>query len=102
LLAFQASEDALKEFTIHQPLHSLILRLPDQQRIIGDPFAARFDAVTHIVQSALGHLPIAIQSDSNDVDEPYIAVEDVARSIVQGARMLNLASKVSYHLSPLD
>lgn len=49
-----------------------------------------------MIESALGHLPIIIKSNSADIDEPYLAMEDAAKSIVQGARMLNLASKKSY------
>lgn len=89
------SGEALKAFTVEHPLHSLMLQLPSANSVIGDPYAPRFDPVPHIVQSALGNLPIQIYT-SNSQPEPFMAMDDASRSIIQGARMLELASKKTY------
>lgn len=93
------SEEALKSFTVRNPLHSLLLTLPSAYSLVGDPYASRFDPVPHIVQSALAHLPIQVYT-SDAQPEPFLAVDDASRSIIQGARMLELASKKAY-LRPL-
>ncbi|GAA5985146.1 hypothetical protein JCM11641_005464 [Rhodosporidiobolus odoratus] len=94
-LSTQASVDLVKEFTQQHPLHSLLLQLPSAFSIVGDPFASRFDPVPSLVQSALGNLPVTIYTSSTQ-SETFVSVDDVSRSIVQGARMLDLASAKSY------
>ncbi|BGP46109.1 hypothetical protein JCM10450v2_001949 [Rhodotorula kratochvilovae] len=94
-LSVQAPEAALKAFTHKHPLHSLLLQLPSAFSIVGDPYAPRFDPVPHIVQSALGNLPITVFTSSTQT-EPFLALDDASRSIVQGARMLDLASTKAY------
>ncbi|ORY72257.1 Proteophosphoglycan ppg4 [Leucosporidium creatinivorum] len=94
-----ASEGALKAFSVHYPLHSLLLRLPTSDSILGDPYSPRFDPIPHIVQSALGHLPIQIYTSPSQT-EPFLAIDDASRAVIQGARMLELASKKDY-LRPL-
>ena len=85
----------LKTFTSRHPLHSLLLQLPSSDSIIGDPFAPRFDPAPHVIQSALGNLPIQVSTSSAMLD-PFLAIRDATRSIIQGARMLELASRKDY------
>ncbi|KPV75947.1 glycosyltransferase family 47 protein [Rhodotorula graminis WP1] len=94
-LSMQASEAALKTFTHDHPLHALLLQLPSAFSIVGDPFAPRFDPVPHIVQSALGNLPVAVTSSATQT-EPFLALDDASRAVVQGARMLDVASSKDY------
>ncbi|GAA6064452.1 hypothetical protein JCM10212_005201 [Sporobolomyces blumeae] len=94
-----ASEDLLKTFTEKYPLHSLLLQLPSYNSIIGDPYAPRFDVIPNIVHSALGHVPITIHTSSSQ-NEPFLAIEDASTSIIQGARMLDVAFGKDY-LRPL-
>ncbi|KAK4053778.1 hypothetical protein OIV83_001434 [Microbotryomycetes sp. JL201] len=94
-LSTVAAEESLKAFARNFPLHSMLLQLPSAYSIIGDPYAPRFDPVPHMVQSALGHLPIEVSAFS-DEQEPFIAVDDASRAVVQGARMLELAGKKDY------
>lgn len=89
------SQFALKAFTSRHPLHSLLLQLPSSDSIIGDPFAPRFDPAPHVIQSALGNLPIQVQTSSTMLD-PFLAIRDATRAIIQGARMLELASRKDY------
>lgn len=95
-LSIPPSQDLLKEFSVRHPLHSLLLRLPSQHSFIGDPYTSRYDPIPHIVQSALGHLPIQVFTTPEDPNESFIAIEDASRGIIQGARMLELASKKGY------
>ncbi|KAK4704368.1 hypothetical protein P7C70_g1847, partial [Phenoliferia sp. Uapishka_3] len=88
--------DLLKDFAVTSPLHSLILRLPSSHSIIGDPYSPRFDPIPHIVESALGDLPIQVYSQPTPVRYSFLAIDDAAQSIIQGARMLELASKKAY------
>lgn len=94
-----AAEAALKAFSIHHPLHSLLLRLPTSDSILGDPYSPRFDPIPHIAHSAMGHLPIQIYTSPTQT-EPFLAIDDASRAVIQGARMLELASKKEY-LRPL-
>lgn len=89
-----AAEELLKVFSVHHPLHSIILRLPDPRLIIGHPHASRHALVPHIVQSALGHLPIVVPAES--VDDTFIAIDDISTALVQAATMLDLASQKAY------
>ncbi|POY74373.1 hypothetical protein BMF94_2567 [Rhodotorula taiwanensis] len=97
--SLQAPEAILKSFSVKHPLHSLLLQLPSAYSIIGDPFAPRFDPVPHIVESALGNLPINVYSSSTQT-EPFLSIDDASKAVVQGARMLDLASTKAY-LRPL-
>ncbi|GAA6027035.1 hypothetical protein JCM8097_006057 [Rhodosporidiobolus ruineniae] len=94
-LSTHASEDLIKDFTEQHPLHSLLLQLPSAFSVIGDPFSFRFDPVPHIVHSALGNLPITVYTSSTQT-ETFLSIDDASRSIIQGARMLDLASTKSY------
>lgn len=95
MLSVQAPEAALKAFTHKHPLHSLLVQLPSAFSIVGDPFSPRFDPVPHIVQSALGNLPVTVTASSTQT-EPFLAIDDASRSVVQGARMLDVASSKEY------
>ncbi|BGO89673.1 hypothetical protein NBRC10512_001475 [Rhodotorula toruloides] len=94
-LTVQVPESAIKAFTTKRPLHSLLLELPSAFSIIGDPYASRFDPVPHIVHSALGNLPINVYTSSTEI-EPFLSIDDASRSIIQGARMLDVASSKEY------
>ncbi|GAA5917161.1 hypothetical protein JCM8208_004855 [Rhodotorula glutinis] len=94
-LSVQAPEAALKSFTHDHPLHALLLQLPSAFSIVGDPFAPRFDPVPHIVQSALGNLPVTVTTSATQT-EPFLALDDASRAVVQGARMLDVASSKDY------
>lgn len=94
-LSTPASHGLLKTFSISHPLHSLLLQLPSSHSIIGDPYSPRFDPVPHIVHSALGHLPIQVYTDPA-ITEAFLAIGDASRAIIQGARMLELASRKEY------
>ncbi|TNY22501.1 Proteophosphoglycan ppg4 [Rhodotorula diobovata] len=95
MLSVQAPEAALKAFTHKHPLHSLLVQLPSAFSVVGDPFSPRFDPVPHIVQSALGNLPVTVTTSSTQT-EPFLAIDDASRSVVQGARMLDVASSKEY------
>jgi len=94
-LSVQAPEAALKNFAHDHPLHALLLQLPSAFSIVGDPFAPRFDPVPHIVQSALGNLPVTVTTSATQT-EPFLALDDASRAVVQGARMLDVASSKDY------
>ncbi|GAA5884240.1 hypothetical protein JCM16303_002422 [Sporobolomyces ruberrimus] len=94
-----ASEALIKTFTETHPLHSLLLQLPSYNSIIGDPYAPRFDIVPNIVQSALAHLPVSIYPTTSQ-NEPFLAIDDASTSIIQSARMLDVAFGKEY-LRPL-
>ncbi|BGP13960.1 hypothetical protein JCM10213_005544 [Rhodosporidiobolus nylandii] len=94
-LSTYAAEDLIKEFTEQHPVHSLLLQLPSAFSIVGDPFSPRFDPVPHVVQSALANLPVTVYTSSTQT-ETFLSIDDAARSIIQGARMLDLASAKSY------
>ncbi|GAA5987842.1 hypothetical protein JCM5350_003168 [Sporobolomyces pararoseus] len=94
-----ASEDLIKTFTEKYPLHSLLLQLPSYNSIVGDPYAPRFDIVPNIVQSALAHLPVTIYPSTSQ-NEPFLAIDDASTSIIQSARMLDVAFGKDY-LRPL-
>ncbi|GAA5888016.1 hypothetical protein JCM6882_000250 [Rhodosporidiobolus microsporus] len=94
-LSTEASQDAVKDFTEKHPLHSLLLQLPSAFSIVGDPFAPRFDPIPHLVQSALGNLPVTVYTSATQT-ETFLSVDDASRAIIQGARMLDLASTKSY------
>ncbi|GAA6016582.1 hypothetical protein JCM10207_002849 [Rhodosporidiobolus poonsookiae] len=94
-LSTHDAEDLLKDFTEKHPMHSMLLQLPSAFSIVGDPFSPRFDPVPHLVQSALGNLPVNVYTSSTQ-SEPFLSVDDASRSIVQSARMLDLASTKSY------
>ncbi|TKA50027.1 hypothetical protein B0A53_06539, partial [Rhodotorula sp. CCFEE 5036] len=94
-LSLGAPEGALKMFSVKHPLHSLLMQFPSAFSIIGDPFAPRFDPVPHVVESALGNLPVTIYTSERQ-NEPFLSIDDASRAVVQGARMLDLASSKSY------
>ena len=94
-LSRPASQDLLKTFSVTQPLHSLLLQLPSSHSIIGDPYSPRFDPIPHIVHSALGHLPVQVYTYP-EITEAFLAIGDASRAIIQGARMLELASRKDY------
>lgn len=48
-----------------------------------------------MIQSALGNLPIQVQT-SHTMLAPFLAIRDATRAIIQGARMLELASRKDY------
>lgn len=94
--AIAAGEKALKDFATKHPLHAVLLRLPSQHSFIGDAFASRFDPVPHMIESALGDIPINPPRPLETPIDPFIAVEDGARSVIQSALMLDLASRKEY------
>ncbi|KAK4058870.1 hypothetical protein OIO90_000316 [Microbotryomycetes sp. JL221] len=94
-LSTVAAEESIKQFAHKHPLHAIMLQLPSAYSVIGDPYSPRFDPVPHLVQSALGHLPIEVTASSEE-QEPFIAIDDVSRAVVQSARMLELAGKKEY------
>ncbi|GAA5848730.1 hypothetical protein JCM8547_004610 [Rhodosporidiobolus lusitaniae] len=94
-LSTTASDDSIKDYAEKHPLHSLLLQLPSAFSVIGDPFSPRFDPVPHLVHSALGNLPVTVYTSSTQT-EPFLSIDDASRSIIQGARMLDLASTKSY------
>ncbi|GJN88486.1 hypothetical protein Rhopal_001452-T1 [Rhodotorula paludigena] len=94
-LSVRAPEVALKAFTTKHPLHSLLLQLPSAFSIIGDPFSPRFDPVPHVVQSALGNLPVTVYTSTTQ-SEPFLSIDDASRAVIQSARMLDLASTKDY------
>ncbi|KAL8286616.1 hypothetical protein RQP46_004144 [Phenoliferia psychrophenolica] len=91
-----AAYEQLKEFAVGRPVHSLILQLPSSHSIIGDPYAPRFDPIPHIVESALGDLPVQVYTLADNMHDSFLSIDDAAQSIIQGARMLELASKKLY------
>ncbi|GAA5859151.1 hypothetical protein JCM1840_003777 [Sporobolomyces johnsonii] len=94
-LSTRVSEDLVKTFTEQHPLHSVLLQLPSYNSIIGDPFSPRFDPVPHIVQSALGNLPVTVYTSSTQT-EPFLAIDDASKAVIQSARMLDVASSKDY------
>ncbi|KDE08122.1 hypothetical protein MVLG_01603 [Microbotryum lychnidis-dioicae p1A1 Lamole] len=94
-LSTEGAIEALKTFTLHHPLHSLLLRLPPLDSIVGDPYASRSEMIPHLIESALGHMPLNIYT-SPDNYEPFLAANDASLSIIQSARMLELASRKKF------
>ncbi|SCV74444.1 BQ2448_8083 [Microbotryum intermedium] len=94
-LSTEGAIEALKTFTVHHPLHSLLLRLPPLDSIVGNPYASRFEPIPHLVESALGHMPLHVYT-SPEKNEPFLAANDASMSIIQSARMLELASRKKF------
>ncbi|KAM0756291.1 Proteophosphoglycan ppg4 [Meredithblackwellia eburnea MCA 4105] len=90
------SHRLLKQFASKHPIHSLLLQLPSSHSIIGDPYTPRFDPIPHIVESALGDLPVQVYTLPDNMHDSFLAIDDAAQSIIQGARMLELSSKKLY------